>query len=42
VQVLIGRDGRVAMLLDWDHAMLAPREHDLDADRALARPFCEP
>jgi spectinomycin phosphotransferase len=27
--VLIDRDGRVAALLDWGHAMLAPREHDL-------------
>ncbi|WP_166658870.1 phosphotransferase family protein [Kribbella sp. VKM Ac-2571] len=29
--VLIDRDGRVASLLDRDHAMLAPREHDLFA-----------
>ncbi len=29
--VLIDRHGRVAALLDWGHAMLAPREHDLFA-----------
>ena len=29
--VLIDRDGRVATLLDWGHAMLAPREHDVFA-----------
>jgi Ser/Thr protein kinase RdoA (MazF antagonist) len=29
--VLIGDDGEVAALLDWGHAMLAPREHDLFA-----------
>jgi hypothetical protein len=29
--VLVDRDGRVAALLDWDHAMLAPREHDVFA-----------
>ena len=29
--VLIDRDGRVAALLDWGHAMLAPREHDVFA-----------
>ena len=34
--VLIDRDGRVAALLDWGHAMLAPREHDLFAA------LCEP
>lgn len=27
--VLVDRDGRVTALLDWGHAMLAPREHDL-------------
>lgn len=27
--VLIDRDGRIAALLDWGHAMLAPREHDV-------------
>jgi aminoglycoside phosphotransferase (APT) family kinase protein len=34
--VLIDGDGRVAALLDWGHAMLAPREHDLFAA------LCEP
>jgi aminoglycoside phosphotransferase (APT) family kinase protein len=29
--VLVDRDGRVAALLDWGHAMLAPREHDVFA-----------
>jgi Ser/Thr protein kinase RdoA (MazF antagonist) len=29
--VLIDRDGRIAALLDWGHARLAPREHDLFA-----------
>jgi aminoglycoside phosphotransferase (APT) family kinase protein len=29
--VLIDRGGEVAALLDWGHAMLAPREHDLFA-----------
>jgi len=29
--VLIDRDGRVAGLLDWGHALLAPREHDVFA-----------
>jgi aminoglycoside phosphotransferase (APT) family kinase protein len=29
--VLVDGDGRVAALLDWGHAMLAPREHDLFA-----------
>ena len=27
--VLVDCDGRVATLLDWGHAMLAPREHDV-------------
>ena len=34
--ILIDRDGRVAAMLDWGHAMLAPREHDLFAA------LCEP
>lgn len=29
--VLVDRDGRVAALLDWGHAKLAPREHDVFA-----------
>jgi aminoglycoside phosphotransferase (APT) family kinase protein len=29
--VLVDRDGRVATLLDWGHARLAPREHDVFA-----------
>lgn len=29
--VLVDRDGRIATLLDWGHAMLAPREHDVFA-----------
>src|SRR5918997_1306554 len=28
---LVDRDGRVATLLDWGHAMRAPREHDVFA-----------
>lgn len=27
--ILVDREGRVATLLDWGHAMLAPREHDV-------------
>lgn len=29
--VLVGRAGQVVALLDWGHAMLAPREHDVFA-----------
>ncbi|GAA4571437.1 hypothetical protein GCM10023193_60340 [Planotetraspora kaengkrachanensis] len=29
--VLVDRGGRIATLLDWGHAMLAPREHDVFA-----------
>src|SRR5689334_8402262 len=29
--VLVDHDGRVSALLDWGHAVLAPREHDLFA-----------
>ncbi|MGZ0145670.1 hypothetical protein ACXJJ3_01260 [Kribbella sp. WER1] len=50
--MIIDGNGRVAALLDWGHALLAPREHEginswgfeglrrVDADLALARPFC--
>jgi Ser/Thr protein kinase RdoA (MazF antagonist) len=34
--VLVDRDGRVATLLDWGHAM-----RRVDADLALARRFCD-
>ena len=27
--LLIGDDGRVVAMLDWDHAAIAPREHDV-------------
>jgi serine/threonine protein kinase len=38
--VLIDRAGRVATLLDWGHAMLAPREHDLFAALCGPDPLC--